>query len=426
MLELPTTYLRPAIQTFKGSSYVFELSKATSDNLKRLCHSEESTAFMAMLTVFYTLLYRYTGQDDIIVGVPISGRNRNEFQKLIGVFVNTLPLRVRLSRNVSFKNLLKQVKEASLEAFSHQDVPFETIVQNIAPERSSSLNPLFQVLFTYQNAVPNFRLNNVLMNYQPIDGGTAKFDLSLDILDGGDVYPQKCILEYNTDLFDSTFIIRMAQHFQILLEQILSEPDKPIGEINYLTNEELTQLKLWNGNIMDFPKADNVCTWFEKQVETNPEAIAIVFRGESLTYRELNEKANQLASLILKQKEVEDSIIGICLPKSMDLVISVLGVLKTGLAYLPMDSSYPSDRLHYMLKDSKVVTIVTNEALNSSLLAETSLNIIIVDDVLLQEQLNQESTTNMPIKIMPDSLAYVIYTSGSTGLPKGRWLATII
>lgn len=423
VLELPTTYLRPAIQTFKGSSYVFELSKATSDNLKRLCHSEESTAFMAMLTVFYTLLHRYTGQDDIIVGVPISGRNRNEFQKLIGVFVNTLPLRVRLSRNVSFKNLLKQVKEASLEAFSHQDVPFETIVQNVAPERSSSLNPLFQVLFTYQNAVPNFRLNNVLMNYQPIDGGTAKFDLSLDILDGGDVYPQKCILEYNTDLFDSTFIIRMAQHFQILLEQILSEPDKPIGEINYLTNEELTQLKLWNGNIMDFPKADNVCTWFEKQVETNPEAIAIVFRGESLTYRELNEKANQLASLILKQKEVEDSIIGICLPKSMDLVISVLGVLKTGLAYLPMDSSYPSDRLHYMLKDSKVVTIVTTEALNSSLLAETSLNIIIVDDVLLQEQLNQESTKNMPIKIMPDSLAYVIYTSGSTGLPKGTMVS---
>ncbi|MFJ3386393.1 amino acid adenylation domain-containing protein [Lysinibacillus sp. NPDC086135] len=423
VLELPTTYLRPAIQTFKGSSYVFELSKATSDNLKKLCNSEESTAFMAMLTVFYTLLYRYTGQDDIIVGVPISGRNRNEFQKLIGVFVNTLPLRVRLSRNVSFKNLLKQVKEASLEAFSHQDVPFETIVQNVAPERSSSLNPLFQVLFTYQNAVPNYRLNNVLMNYQPIDGGTAKFDLSLDILDGGDIYPQKCILEYNTDLFDSTFIYKMAEHFQILLEKILSEPDKPIGEINYLTTEELNQLKLWNGNIIDFPKDENVCTWFEKQVERNPDAIAIVFKYDSMTYRELNVKANQLASLILKQKEVEDSIIGICLPKSMDLVISVLGVLKTGLAYLPMDSSYPSDRLHYMLKDSKVATIITNKVLNSSLLAESSLNTIVVDDTQIKEKLNQESSTNKPIKITPDSLAYIIYTSGSTGLPKGTMVS---
>ncbi|WP_186327961.1 non-ribosomal peptide synthetase [Paenibacillus xylanexedens] len=414
ILELPTTYVRPSVQTFNGSAYVFELSKELNEKLKRLCISEESTAFMATLAIFKALLYRYTEQADITLGVPVSGRNQQQFQQLIGVFVNTLPIRTVFSEDMSFRELLRTIKKNSLDAFSNQDIPFEDIVQAVQPNRSASMNPLFQVLFTYQKAVPNFQLDNVLMNYQPIDGGTSKFDLSLDILDGGNQYPPKCIFEYNTDLFDYSFIERMAHHFEILLERISADPDSPLGQLTYLTANEKSKLELWQGDNIDYPANKTICTLFEKNAIYKADSIALSFNGQQITYRELNERSNKLSTYLINNRVEIGSVIGICLPKSIDLVIAVIGVLKAGAAFLPMDPSYPANRLEHMLMDSKMGTVITGNDVDCLDFSSRDVGIVLIEDALLQVQHNNCTRT-----VSSDDLAYVIYTSGSTGLPKG-------
>ncbi|KAA8785739.1 amino acid adenylation domain-containing protein [Paenibacillus amylolyticus] len=414
VLELPTTYVRPSLQTFNGASYVLELSKELNEKLKNLCVSEEATPFMVTLAIFKTLLYRYTEQSDITLGVPVSGRNERQFQQLIGVFVNTLPIRTVFSEEMSFRTLLRTIKMNSLEAFSNQDIPFEDIVQAVQPNRSASMNSLCQVLFTYQKAVPNFQLDHVLMNYQPIDGGTSKFDLSLDILDGGNQYPPKCIFEYNTDLFDFSFMKRMASHFEILLERISADPDALLGQFTYLTPEEINKLKFWQGTTINYSENDNFCTLFEKNAMYKGDSIALSFNGEQVTYRELHERSSKLSTYLIDKPVEAGSVIGICLPKSIEFIVAVMGILKAGAAFLPMDPSYPTSRLEHMVVDSKMELVVTRN--DVSCLDFGSCD---VEKVLIEEAVLQISTNSCTRMVSGDDLAYVIYTSGSTGLPKG-------
>ena len=416
LLQLPTDYPRPAIQTGQGATQFFSLSPNLTDALKALSRQENVTLFMTLLAAFTTLLHCYTGQDDILVGSPIANRNRAEVEGLIGFFVNTLVLRNHLSGNLSFRELLSQVQEVCLGAYAHQNLPFEKLVEALNLERNLSHNPLFQVMFALQNAPQeDLAISGLTVSPLQVETGTAQFDLSLNIVET----QQGLIgsLNYSTDLFESATITRMVGHFQTLLEGIVANPNQRLGEIGLLTAREKQQLLVeWNDTHTDYPKDQCIYQLFEAQVERTPDAVAVVFEDQQLTYRELNARANQLAHYLQRLGVEPEVLVGICVERSLEMVVGLLGILKAGGAYVPLDPSYPQERLSYILADSGVEVLLTQQSLLESLPEHQARVVCLDTDWGAIEQHSQE---NLDAGVDSDNLAYVIYTSGSTGQPKG-------
>jgi aspartate racemase len=321
------------------------LPKNLTEAVKALSRQEGTTLFVTLLAAFQTLLYRYTGQDDIIVGSPIANRNRSEIEGLIGFFVNTLVLHTDLSGNPSFRELLGRVREVALGAYAHQDLPFEKLVEELQPERDLSHSPLFQVMFVLQNAPAQaLELPDLKLNPMEVHNGTAKCDLTLSMVERAEGL--QGTWGYNTDLFDFTTIQRVLGHFQTLLEGIVANPGQRIGTLPLLTEAERHQLLIeWNDTQADYPKDSCIHQLFEAQVERTPDAVAVVFEDQQLTYRQLNARANQLARYLQGLGVGPEVLVGICVERSLEMVVGLLGVLKAGGAYVPLDPAYPTERL---------------------------------------------------------------------------------
>jgi amino acid adenylation domain-containing protein len=416
LLELPTDYSRPPIQTYAGASQSFVINQDLVGSLKAIGIQDGATLFMVLLAAFKTFLYRYSGQEDIIVGTPFAGRNRAETDSLIGFFVNTLVLRTDCSGNPSFQKLLGRVRQIALSAHDNQDLPLDRLVQKLQPERSLSYNPLFQVMFVLQNAPSEqLQLPGLTLTPLAIENGTAMFDLTLTMEETeqglcGD-------WEYNTDLFDAATITRMMGHFQTLLEAIVDRPQQRVSELPLLTANQQHQLLVeWNNTSTKYPDDKCIHQLFEAQVEQNPNAIAVVFEDQQFTYRELNCRANQLAHHLQTLGVCTEVLVGLCIDRSLEMVVGILAILKAGGAYVPLDPAYPTERLADMLSDSQVSVLLTKEQLLPRL-PQPPAHVVCIDTDW--GRISQESQENPISNVSPENLAYVIYTSGSTGKPKG-------
>jgi amino acid adenylation domain-containing protein len=434
ILNLPTDYSRPIQLTYQGATESFTLSTALTQALKALCQREGVTLFMLLLTAFKLLLHRYSHQEDIIVGVPIANRNRAEIEGLIGFFVNTLVLRTNLEGNPSLRELLQRVKQVTLGAYSNQDLPFERLVEELKPERHLNRNPLFDVMFALQNATESeLTLPGLTLSSIEEESKTAKFDLSLDIFESNSGLSG--VFEYSTDLFEPSTIARMVGHFQVLLEAISTQPETSISQLPLLTKEERQQLLFdWNNNQAEYPVDRSIHFLFEKQVNKTPEAIAVVSSDRSLTYRELNERANQLARCLQNLGLKIGEFVGIYQERSANFLISILAVLKAGGVYIPLDSVYPSERIEYMLSNSQARFLLVDVECSQIMLGSPQdyvdlKHLISLDspasvqlrelNILGNECWKNLSTDNLDLKVTGIDPAYTIYTSGSTGLPKG-------
>ncbi len=416
VLNLPTDRPRPPVQTMRGAVYHFQLPKPLLARLERLSQQEGVTLFMTLLAAFQVLLGRYSGQEDIVVGSPIANRNCTEVESLIGFFVNTLVLRTDLSGDPSFQTVLKRVREVALGAYAHQDLPFEQLVEAINPERNRSYSPLFQVAFALQNfAEPSIELTGLTMTLLEEDAVTAKFDLTLFLTPSDDGLLGE--LEYSTDLFEPATIVRMAGHLQTLLESILVDPSQPIATLPLLTAAEVQhQLVDWNNTQAFYPASQCIHQLFAIQATQTPTAIAMVCDQQHLTYQQLNDRANQLAHHLRSLGVRPETLVGMCLDRSVEMIVTLLAILKAGGAYVPFDSNYPKERLTFMLEDTQVNILVTQQSLVQGLPPHTAQIVCLDTD---RQTIAQYPTTNPPNTTNPNNLAYINYTSGSTGRPKG-------
>jgi amino acid adenylation domain-containing protein len=416
-LDLPTDYPRPERATLNGAQRSIHLPADISKAIRALSQKQGTTLFMTLLAAFQTLLFRYSGQEDIVVGSPVAGRTMLETEGLIGAFVNTLVLRGQLSGNPTFCEFLGRVRETSLGAFSHQDLPFEKLVQELNPERSSNHSPLFQVMFALQNSpTSDMRVEGLSLTPLKLNSMTSKFDLSLEVEEDPNGLSFSC--EYNADLFVPATIERMLRHFQNLLEAIVANPTQRVAELRLLAEPERHQLLVeWNktgGNVSSVPTC--IHQLFEAQVERTPSAIAAEFQGHQLTYDELNTRANRLAHYLQKQGVGPEVMVGVCIERSLEMLVAILGVLKAGGAYVPLDPTYPGDRLSFMIEDAELSLVLTRQHLTKDLPSSSARLVSLDDD---WEIVAQEIDKNPVTEVTAQNLAYVIYTSGSTGNPKG-------
>ena len=420
MLEIPTDYPRPPVQTYHGAWASFALPRDLSTALNQLSRRERCTLFMTLLAAFQTLLSRYTGQDDVAVGSPIAGRTRVETEGLIGFFVNTLVLRADLSGNPTFRDFLHRVREVALEAYTHQDLPFEKLVEELQPTRVLNRNPLFQALLTLQNApMQSLEIPGLTASFVPLERVTAKFDLSLSMTDTASGLTGS--LAYNTDLFAATTIQRLIHHWQSLLEGIVAHPEQPIAVLPLLTPAEQQQLLIdWQGPTVALPPAADLHMLFEIQATQTPEQVAVVCHGSQITYRELNRRANQLAHRLQALGVGPDILVGICLERCLEMVIGLLAILKAGGAYVPLDPAYPRQRLAAILAECQPRVLLTQQRLVDNLPAH-GVPVLCLDTDW--EASAGEDEGNPVSGATADHLAYVIYTSGSTGAPKGVMVA---
>jgi non-ribosomal peptide synthetase component F len=419
-LQLPTDWPRPAVSNFIGAAFYFTLPEPLYKALVNLSQESNSTLFMTMLAAFKTLLHRYSGQVDIAVGTPVANRNRFEVEGLIGYFVNSLVLRSNLSGDPSFRELIARVRDMALDAYAHQDFPFEKLVHELKPERGAGHNPFFQVHFQLFS-----QLGSDLDAEAPPDtlegesfeteAGTAKFDLALDLWE----YPDgiEAHIEYSTDLFSEETIARMTGHFLTLLEGIVADPDRRLSELPLLTQREREQLlRDWNDTETDYPQDRCLHHLFESQVDRTPDAIAVAFRGGQLTYDTLNRRANQLAHHLQSLGVGPETIVAICAERSLEMIVGLLGILKAGGAYLPLDPFEPKERLLHMLQESRAPIILTQQRFAESIGSIPPLRVLLDADL---ETVARFSDANPVVDVNSKDLAYVIYTSGSTGKPKG-------
>jgi amino acid adenylation domain-containing protein len=438
VLELPADRPRPAIQSFRGARQSLTVPQDLSESLKALSLQVGGTLFMTLLASFQTLLQRYTGQDDIIVGTPIANRDRAEIEGLIGCFANTLVLRTDLSGNPGFRDLLSRVRDVTLGAQDHQNLPFEKLVEELQPARDLSRTPLFQVMFGFQNT-PMQSLQFAGLTLSPLEvyNGMAKFNLTLYMWEDQDGLTGTA--EYNIDLFEAATITRMLRHFQRLLESVVANPDRCLSDLSLLPEAERRQLLVeWNNPQAHYPRDRCLHQLFETQVECSPDAVALVFEDQQLTYEELNARSNQLAHYLRNRGVGPQVLVGICLERSLQMVVGILGVLKAGGAYVPLDPASPEERLACILEDSQAHLVLTQSQLlgrlpsvdgqPSTLLGlQSSMrkaqcangNRIVVCMDTDWEVIARESAENPVSGVTAENGAYVIYTSGSTGRPKG-------
>ncbi|MEM8810431.1 MAG: condensation domain-containing protein, partial [Cyanobacteria bacterium P01_G01_bin.38] len=420
VLQLPADRPRPAVQSFRGESQTFSLSPSLTTALKTLSQAADTTLFMTLLAAFKVLLYRYTGQTDITVGSPIANRNQAAIEGLMGLFMNTLALRTQLTDTLSFRAVLSRVRRVALGAYGHQDLPFEKLIEVLQLPRDLSHTPLFQVMFILQNAPLSFNLSNSLpgLTLSPVElsSKTAKFDLTMTMteraggLTGG--------LEYNTDLFDAATIDRLIGHFQTLLAGIVAHPEMPICKLPWLTPPEWTQLHTWNQTTVQDPSPVCLHQLFEAQVAKTPGAIAVTCGQHQLTYAELNHRADRLAHHLQSIGVGPDSLVGLCLVRSLDMMTALLGVLKAAGAYVPLDPDYPQQRLAFMIEDANLAILLTQSAL-LHMLPDYPGRVLCLDRPLPELESGTPRHQPPPGPAQPENLAYMIYTSGSTGKPKG-------
>ncbi|WP_308477855.1 condensation domain-containing protein, partial [Myxococcus fulvus] len=412
-LPLPTDFPRPAIQTFRGAVARRSLPLSLLDSLKRLSRKEGTTLFMTLLAGFQVLLRRYSGQTDISVGTPIANRNRAELEGLIGFFVNSLVMRTDVSGAPSFRELLRRVREVALGAYAHQDVPFEQVVEALQPERDPSYSPLFQVMFALQSGVEQSPPASALsMESRELRTHTSKFDLIVATVESPEGLD--CAVEYNTDLFTPDTIHRMLGHFQTLLTAAAEQPDTRITALPLLTPPERNKVLLdWNKTATEFPRHGCIHELFSVQARATPHALAVRFADESLTYAQLEVQANQLAWHLQSLGVVPDTLVGIYLERSPSLIVAMLACLKAGGAYLPLDTSYPAERLSFMLRDARAPILITTQALSGKLSSESGVHVVALDTQA--EVIARQPPRAPPTSTQPSHLAYAIYTSGSTG-----------
>ncbi|MBV9789455.1 MAG: amino acid adenylation domain-containing protein, partial [Chloroflexi bacterium] len=405
----------PPVESHRGTTLPVELDRALMEQLASLSRQQGITLFMTLLAGWYVLLARYSGQDDIAVGTPIAGRTQPETEPLIGFFINTLVLRTSLDGSPTFRDLLDRVRATTLDAYAHQDAPFEAVVERLQPDRDRSRQPLFQVLFALMNApLPEIRLPEIQLTPLDIDHSTSVFDLSLLLFDTASGVTGH--VEYATDLFDEATITRMIQQYQLVLSAMVASPDLPIARVALIGEAEQRQLAAWNASAKSYPREAAVHQLIEAQAERTPNRTAIVFEGASLTYAELNARANQLAHYLRDQGVGPDVLVALMVERSLEMIVGMLAILKAGGAYVPLDPAYPADRLQYMLSHSQAPVILTQAALVDHL-PEHAAQIFRLDADWAT--LAAQPTSNPPRVVLPDHLAYVIFTSGSTGRPKG-------
>ncbi|MGB5874534.1 MAG: amino acid adenylation domain-containing protein, partial [Bacteroidota bacterium] len=424
--ELPTDRPRPATQTFQGDQQRITLSKETSEQIHALSRKEGATVFMTLLAAFQTFLYRYSGNPDIVVGSPIAGRRHTEAEKLVGFFVNNLTLRAKFDRKDTFRTVLQKARETALGAYAHQDIPFEKLVEELQPARDLSHSPLFQVMFVLQNIPPGeIELPGLTMKGLEPESSTSTFDLSLQIQEGPSGFEAQFV--YNTDLFTAPTISRMLGHFTSIVSALVKNPDSEVATVPMLTEKELDrQVVEWNRTDAPYPSDQCAHQVFESIAEGQPIDLALKHtqgsdtdRIEQLTYDELNRRANQLGHHLRKLGIGSESLVGVCTERSAEMIIGIMGTLKAGGAFVPLDPAYPQDRLAFMLEDSGISVLLTQESLTSSL-PQTTARVVRLDTDW--SVIAEEAETNLRVNTVPDSLAYVIYTSGSTGRPKGTML----
>lgn len=417
ILGLPTDRPRPAIQRYVGSTLTVTLPGHLCEELQSLARRERATLFMVLLAVWKVLLFRYTGQQDIVVGSPVAGRSRPELEDLIGFFVNTLVLRTHLASNLTFRQLVAQMRETVLQAYIHQNMPLDKLVEELQPDRVLSHHPLFQVMFALEDdpaqtiELPGLSVGKI----EDVLEVTAKFDLTLTIT--GRKGGLSAEWEYNTDLFDEATIVRMAEHWQLLLAAVVADSTQPVGELLLLTERERHQLLVeWNNTQASYPKERSIHQLFAEQVERTPDSIAVTFEEASLTYRELNTRANQLAHYLQTLGVGPDVLVAICIERSLEMLVGLLSILKAGGAYVPLDPTYPVDRLAFMLADAGVTILVTQQGLIAQLPNYPAKVVCLDADAGSFSHLSQTNPTTL---VTAEHLCYVIYTSGSTGRPKG-------
>ncbi|HEY0604396.1 MAG TPA: amino acid adenylation domain-containing protein, partial [Herpetosiphonaceae bacterium] len=415
-LQLPTDYPRPPISTLRGTIFTFTLPKAINDGLVVLSRREGVTLFMTLLTAFQTLLHRYSRQDDIVVGTPIANRTRAETEDLIGCFINMLALRADLSGRPTFREALRRVRELTLSAYAHQDLSFEQVVDALQPERDLSRHPLFQVMFALQSAThAPPELSGLTLEQLPIDLESVKFDLNLTLAetDAG----LAGVLEYSTDLFSAETMARLVGHYETLLHAIVSDPDQRLVDLPLLTASEREQIVVaWNATAVSYPTEPCLHELIVAQVARTPDAAAVVFEDQQLSYAELNARANQLAHALQARGVGPEVRVGVCLDRSLDLVIALVAILKAGGAYVPLDPSYPADRLQFMVGDAQVLVLLTTSVFAERVDAAGT-QLLCLDTAW--PEIAREPTDELATGVAANNLAYMIYTSGSTGRPKG-------
>jgi amino acid adenylation domain-containing protein len=437
-LNLPTDRPRPPVQTYRGQVHRFELSRELSSQLNQLAQAEGVTLYMLLLAAFQTLLYRYTGQEDIIVGSPSGARGQAEFENIVGYFANPIVLRADLAADLTFRGFLRQVRKSVIEALDHQDYPFPLLVGKLQPTRDSSRSPIAEVMFMLQRARHTETKRGEAPDASPMEtivlgeneswlqkGGLAieafevderisQVDLTMMLTEGGGKIAGT--VPYNADLFDADTIARFGEHYRALLESVVADPSRPIRTLPLLTDAERGLLAHWNETEVTLPFDGCIHQLFEWQVVRDPDAVAVVFQDQSLTYGELNARANQLAHRLRRMNVGLDQLVGLCVERSLEMMVGVLGIMKAGAAYVPLDPQYPSERLAFIMEDAQVSVLVT-EKRQSAWLPELAAEVIYLDRD--QAEIELESETNPESRVTAEHLAYVIYTSGSTGQPKG-------
>ena len=425
VLNLPTDRRRPPVQTYEGNSQFIELDEALLEKLREVGKCEGASLYTLLLAAFLVQLYRYTNQEDILVGSAMAGRSAHqEFKKIVGYFSDPVVLRASLFGNPTFKEFLAQIRGTVFRALRHQDYPFPLLVEQLDANRDLSLPPLFQVAFTWQKhrwyeTAPNcFGKQGKYLSVKPYSSGLQRgsvLDLNLQIEEAGSSLVANW--QYNTDLFDAATVSRMAGHFQKLLEAIVANPEQRVAQLPLLTEAERNQLLVeWNKTRTEYPQDKCIHQLFEEQVERTPDHVAVVFEDQQLTYRELNAKANQLAHYLQTLGVGPEVLVGICVERSLFMVVGLLGILKAGGAYVPLDPEYPKERLAFMLEDTQVSVLLTQQTLVHQL-TEGEAQMVCLDSEW--KAIAQESKENPVSKVTAKNLAYVIYTSGSTGKPKG-------
>ena len=412
VLDMPTTYARPAEKSYEGSTFITNISKEITKKINNLSNRYNCTPYMFMLCAYYILLYKYTNQKDIIVGSPVSGRLYNELHPLFGVFVNSLPLKNTITPNVTFEKLLQSTQSTCIEAFAHQDYPFDNLVNDLNISRDASRSPLFDTMFAYQN-IDNINIEFNKQNSKIIvaKSNTSKFDITLEIIPK-DGYLQLSY-EYCVNLFNEDFIRRFAEHYNNILLTLLNNPKVKVSDISVLGMEEKNQILLeFNNQKLSYDNKKTIIELFDEQVKKHPNNIAVCIDSSKYSYKELNKKANSLALQLIKQNIRNGDVVGVLLTRSVELIVSILAILKCNAIYMPLSSSYPEDRLNYMVKNSKSKLVITNNNLRKKI---DNTNYYVFNNIKDLHNIKRFSTKYGNC----NDIAYIIYTSGSTGRPKG-------
>jgi surfactin family lipopeptide synthetase A len=414
VLELPTDYSRPLVQQFNGALFSYRVKPELMDQLNMLNSKESTTLFMTLLAAYYTMLYKYTGQSDMVVGSSVAGRTQPEVERVVGMFVNTIALRACPQADQTFREFLGAVKDRIISSYEHTDFPFEDLIEKLEVKRDLSRNPLFDTLFVVQNLDPaELILPELTVTQEDVDWSNSKVDLTWTITTGETL---NIMLEYNTDLFKRETIERMVRHFEYILEQVLAAPDLRLSDFELVTQVEREELLVFGKNPIDYPRDRTLHALFEEQAERAPDQIALMSQSGELTYHELNQRANQLAHYMRRIGVSAGDMVGLSMERDLDLYVGILAILKAGGAYVPLDPSYPAERLSYLFEDTQVAVLLTHQELADRLPCGE------VQTVCLDahhDRIADEPVTNLNLPGSGDDLAYVMYTSGSTGKPKG-------